>query len=230
MAYGAILAAITLTLQVWWRLIPLKDWQEHRWQWIASFVLPFLIVLSVHVVWRLVSAPWRVYQDQEKTFMVEKTALETQCSESRRKLDEEQAKRGRPELMASFMMIMGERPQWWLYLKNSSSLPAVNVNVRDIRNGSKVLRFENPGPIHGTAPTGVRCYILENGIQERNNVMAIFDGQQFYGQSSPSLALKVVYSTLDNRASQKSWELAALFWYDRLHDKLEMAQQSIESI
>jgi hypothetical protein len=65
MLIGSILALLTLGFQVIWKLIPLKDWQEHRWQWIASFVLPFAIVLVAHVVWRLITAPWRLHQDQE---------------------------------------------------------------------------------------------------------------------------------------------------------------------
>jgi hypothetical protein len=192
------------------KLLPHWPW----WVWV-------IVVLSVLLLTIL-----KASNDVIKKYEIQ---AESEVLQTQQALREEIEKRGRPELMASFQMIMGERPQWWLYLKNSSS-PAVNVHVRDIRNGSKVLRFENPGPVHGTAPTGVRCHILENGIQERFNVMAIFDGQQFYGQSSPSLVLKVVYSSLDSKATQKSWELSVAFWYDRLYNKLEMGQQSIESI
>src|SRR5271154_1390159 len=66
MLYGACIAALTLTLQVWWRLIPLKDWEEHKWQWVISFISPFILVIGGHSIWRIVSAPWRVHQDQEK--------------------------------------------------------------------------------------------------------------------------------------------------------------------
>jgi hypothetical protein len=65
MGIGASIAVLNLGLQVWWRLIPLKDWEEHKWQWVISAVGPFIVVLGGHSLWRLISAPWRVHQDQE---------------------------------------------------------------------------------------------------------------------------------------------------------------------
>lgn len=66
MGIGASIAVLTLGLQVWWRLIPLKDWEEHKWQWVISVAGPFVIVLGGHALWRLISAPWRIHQDQER--------------------------------------------------------------------------------------------------------------------------------------------------------------------
>jgi hypothetical protein len=65
MGLGAFIAALGLGLQVWWELIPVKDWQEHKWHWVISVVAPFVLVLGGHALWRLITAPWRVHQDQE---------------------------------------------------------------------------------------------------------------------------------------------------------------------
>lgn len=84
MLYGACIAALTLALQVWWRLIPLKDWEEHKWQWVISFISPFVLVIGGHSIWRIVSAPWRLYQDQDELHDKELSKLNDELGELRR--------------------------------------------------------------------------------------------------------------------------------------------------
>jgi hypothetical protein len=64
-AIGAVVPAVTLAFQVHWQLIPLHDWREHPWRWIASVVLPFIVAAAIDAIFQLLRAPWRVYQDQE---------------------------------------------------------------------------------------------------------------------------------------------------------------------
>jgi hypothetical protein len=65
MVLGGSLAAGTLALQVLWKLIPLADWREHRWQWIGSVVIPFVLVFGIDCLRRIVTGPWRLHQKQE---------------------------------------------------------------------------------------------------------------------------------------------------------------------
>jgi hypothetical protein len=72
MLIGACIAAVSLGIQVRSRLIPSADWQK----WFTSLVVPFVAPLVVYAIWRLLSAPWRVHQDQEATFDVAKQEME----------------------------------------------------------------------------------------------------------------------------------------------------------
>ena len=176
MAYGAILAAITLTLQVWWRLIPLKDWQEHWWQWIASFVLPFLIVLSVHVAWRLISAPWRVHQDQEKEFADQKTVLEARNADLQKGLSEEIDKRKRPEVAVICDWKMPEkrpieRDARSFLLQTINDVAALDVKILDIRLEEGIAQFEVVPLITGRSQSKAYCTIDQN----QNATYAAFD-------------------------------------------------------
>jgi hypothetical protein len=147
------------------------------------------------------------------------------------KLKEEmQSKSGRPDLTAQFEVV-DSPPRTMLILHNSSPSPAVGVNVQEIRNGTKVLQFSNPNPVRSGVPgTWVNCWILENGIQQRDDVMALFSGMPLIGQMSPTLDLRITFSSLDSKAAQRSWVLAIPFWYDIIRGKICTGQQSIDPL
>ena len=86
MFIGGCIAVGTLALQVLWKLIPLADWREHRWQWIGSIVLPFIIVFGVDCMRRTLIGPWKLHQKQER-----------ELHEIRQRLEEEIAKNKSPE-------------------------------------------------------------------------------------------------------------------------------------
>jgi hypothetical protein len=135
--------------------------------------------------------------------------------------------RGRPSLTAHFEHV-GTPPRMMLRLHNNSPTPAVNVVIQDIRHGSKVLRFENPDPIRNNVPGPfIRCWILENGIQQRDDVLALFSGSDFLGQNTPIQHLRILFSSVDG--SKRSWAFSAFFWYDTLQGRIVTSQQSIES-
>jgi hypothetical protein len=69
MALATILAAATLVIQVIGRLISVQDWQQHKTLWVVSIVGPYIVVLAVHISWRLLTAPWRVHQEQERHYI-----------------------------------------------------------------------------------------------------------------------------------------------------------------
>jgi len=75
MVLGAILSVGAIGLQAFWGLIAVTDWQKHKWQWILSVTLPFLIVLVGHLLWRLLKAPFRVYRDLADTYEAELSDL-----------------------------------------------------------------------------------------------------------------------------------------------------------
>ena len=74
MFYGTLIAVATLALQVIFRLITKEDWREHKWLWIISIVAPYVAILAVHSLYRLVKAPLLVYRDQED--QIQKTRAE----------------------------------------------------------------------------------------------------------------------------------------------------------
>jgi hypothetical protein len=149
----------------------------------------------------------------------------------REKAEAEISKRGQPELTASFFVVSGDEPHWLLYLGNSSQYPAVGIHIRDITNGTKVLRFSCSNPIRpGNSPTMIQCWILEDGIKDRNNVLGLFKGENIIGQSSSRHVLKVVYCDLASKVSQRSWELSVPFWFDTLNKKIDTGSQTIERI
>src|ERR1700686_2899038 len=99
MAIGAGLAVATILLQVWWKLIPFQDWESHKWLLIASAVLPFIIVLLLHIAYRLITAPWRVYQDQEREHSSQISKLAAELTNTKGELREHLERHDAPELM-----------------------------------------------------------------------------------------------------------------------------------
>lgn len=95
---AGVLALVTTGLQAHWRLIPLVDWNEHKWQWIGSVALPFLVVLGIHIIWRLAIAPWRVHQDQEQKHSDETFLLHRQSETCKRELQNERDKTQQPDI------------------------------------------------------------------------------------------------------------------------------------
>ena len=87
MTIGACLGVASIFLQVRWILIPLQDWSAHKWQWIGSVVIPVLIVLAVHIGWRLATAPWRVHQDQEAAQLTNIDLLRKENEVAQQELD-----------------------------------------------------------------------------------------------------------------------------------------------
>lgn len=154
-----------------------------------------------------------------------------QVNDLKTKLEEEmQSKSGRPDLTAQFEVV-DSPPRTMLILHNSSPSPAVGVNVQEIRNGTKVLQFSNPNPVRSGVPgTWVNCWILENGIQQRDDVMAFFSGMPIVGQMSLTFDLRITFSSLDSKAAQRSWVLSIPFWYDSIRGKICTGQQSIDPL
>jgi hypothetical protein len=147
-----------------------------------------------------------------------------------KELQEELFKHGRPDLTAQFEVVDAP-PRTMVILNNSSPSPAVGVSIQEIRNGDKVLQFSSPNPVrYGVPGTWVECWILENGIQRRNDVLALFSGTKFIGQMSTRFDLRITFSSLDSRSAQRSWVLAVPFWYDTLHGKICMGQQNVEPL
>jgi hypothetical protein len=89
MVLGTIIALFTLGIQVRAHLIPTADWQQHKMWWVLSFVLPYIIVLGTHALYRVAVAPWKLYQKAEKE---QHDAIKTIQEESRDLLATERGK------------------------------------------------------------------------------------------------------------------------------------------
>jgi hypothetical protein len=59
------LAVATLVIQVVGRVISVQDWQQHKTLWIVSIVGPYIVVLTLHIGWKMLTASWRAYQEKE---------------------------------------------------------------------------------------------------------------------------------------------------------------------
>jgi hypothetical protein len=152
-------------------------------------------------------------------------------------VEDEIAKRGRPELTATFQVLGGDpQPTTMLRLRNSSPSPAVGIHVDDIRNGTKVLRFFPPESLPDGASECIQCQILESGWRERNNSSALFDHSDAVEQmlrgkmQSDSLKIRVIYQNLDSRLAQKSWVLTFDFWYDYQQQRIFSGTQCLEPL
>src|ERR1039458_7697087 len=59
------LAVTTTALQVKFKLGIAADWKNHPKPLVLSLVAPYLAVLVFHIIWRVGTAPWKVYKDRE---------------------------------------------------------------------------------------------------------------------------------------------------------------------
>ena len=126
-----------------WRLIPLKDWEEHKWHWIVSLIAPFILVIGGHSIWRIVLAPWRVHQDQEKSNSekIEKLSCELEKAKADylivdSKLKEVVHRAQGPKLYLHWetpkdFEKLGVRKQRFI-VQNSSDIDAYHVKIQDI--------------------------------------------------------------------------------------------------
>jgi len=193
MAIGAIIAVITLALQVWWELIPLVDWQKHRSQWIASFVIPFFVILGGHVLWRLFSAPWRVHQDQEsafraaiqeKEYKIQKQAIENE--EVNKRLQEVLEKAEGPKILLTWdapkefagLGIKRER----LIIENASDIDAYHVKIEDVSIDQKKI---------------VSATFTEINLIKRNSKETIVPRMIGTGNSVSDDDFEVLYESMD---------------------------------
>lgn len=145
------------------------------------------------------------------------------------KLEQEEQKRGRPEITADFKSFGSnptQLPDWRLLLRNSSPFPAVDVHIEDIRYGDRVLRFMPPSALLQDVDYFVRCGILCNGWTETNDVLCLFLTNNSIPLSLPSFRLKIYFSSLDS-SNRKHWIFSAFFWYDSQQRRLILSQQSI---
>jgi hypothetical protein len=197
---------------------------KHWWALVGSAVLT---VVSLYAAWQREPNQWVVRASIVAALILFFVAAFLAWNEEHNNLGKEIAKRGRPDLTAQFEVVDAP-PRTMLILHNSSPSPAVGVNVREIRNGTKVLQFSSPNPVRSGVPgTWVDCWILENGMQQKDDVLALFSGMQFVGQISPIFCLWIVFSSLDGKG--RSWTLSVPFWYDTLQKKICMGQQTIDA-
>ena len=78
----------SLFLQSHWNLIAAEDWQKHKWQWIGSIVIPVVLVVAVHIMWRLLLAPSRIYGEQENKYSQELGEYKEQVNALSRRIEE----------------------------------------------------------------------------------------------------------------------------------------------
>jgi hypothetical protein len=197
---------------------------KHWWALMSSAVFTGI---GVYAAWRGKTNHWVVTASIGAGLALFYVAAFRAWREEHEKLEAEVATRGHPELTAEFV-VSGSPPKTALVLHNSSEVPAVNFSVEDIRSGTKVLQFSVPKPVRSGPGTWVDSWILEDGRHHENDIMAFFSGMKFFGQTSPSFILRVIYSGQGSRSSVRNWVLTGHFWYDTLSGKICMPQQYLE--
>lgn len=99
MAIGACLSVATIALRAQWGMISSNDWRMHERQWIASIVLPIIAFMAIRVAYRILTAPWRVHQDQEIVHAEEMEELRIELGNRKTTIDKLMSPDDRPRLV-----------------------------------------------------------------------------------------------------------------------------------
>jgi hypothetical protein len=146
----------------------------------------------------------------------------------RKKVEEQDRQRGRPEITAEFKAIGGSPlPTWTLHLHNSSDYPAVDIHIDDIRYGDRVLRFMPPSSLVKGQVANVRCGILCNGWTETNDISSLFLSENTVPLQTPVFNLKLNFSSLDN-SNRRHWIFRAAFYYETQQRRLVLTGQRVD--
>jgi hypothetical protein len=98
MLLGAALSAASVLLQVHWRLINPSDWKSQQWHWIGSVVIPFVAVMFVDALWRLVLAPWNLYTEMQDKHEAELSQIEAKRDGALAELEREKNRALQPDV------------------------------------------------------------------------------------------------------------------------------------
>lgn len=167
MIIGTVISLATLGLQVWKHLIPLADWQEHKMWWILSFILPYVVILGGHALWRLATAPVRLHKLQYNEHQAEIASNEARQEElvaglEQRigSLDSELSKIKQPDVALVWDWGVSETERQIkqahgytekdILIHNRSSQYIYNVQIQPIRLTPELV-FD---PINDVAPNG----------------------------------------------------------------------------
>ena len=115
-----------------------------------------------------------------------------------------------------------------LYLYNSTDCPTVDLSIKDVRVGDKVLRFMAPSVVRPGLSDPVPRGILFNGFTPTNDVYWVVEADQSTGAMTSIFDLKIYFSSLDDRRAKRTWVFSALFWYDKIQQDMVVKNQSIE--
>jgi hypothetical protein len=139
MLIGGCVSIASLALQVWWALIARDDWHLHKWQWVASAILPTLAVIALNIAFRLIVAPWKVHQDQERKH----SESMKQANDQIDSLQQQIAKFAeiRPRVVPTGYNKAEGRLQMGLYLRNSG-YDALDVEVPPVSVGTSGYTLE----------------------------------------------------------------------------------------
>lgn len=148
-AIGGAFSLASLVLQASWRLISHEDWSQHKWRWVESVVLPIIAALAINIAWRLVTAPWRVYQDQEQDHEKQRQSLITEMQNLKDQLREEHERSVQPDVALVWDWTDDEKPhkdlmgqtEKHILIQNRSDHHIYNVQVETIKLPCE-LRFD----------------------------------------------------------------------------------------
>jgi hypothetical protein len=88
------IAAITAFLQVTGGLVEVTQ-TKRFWM---SVIAPYAVVLAVHILYRIVTAPWKLHQEQERRCEATKAVLSVEVADAKRELENTKLTYTAPEL------------------------------------------------------------------------------------------------------------------------------------
>ena len=189
MVIGTVIAGLNLGMLVYFHLISPTDWAEHRSLWIICTVVPYVVVLGGHGLWRLALAPSQLHADQEN-----------RLSESERlRIDaESRIYEGRPRISLEAIPLSGKD---WLsahavfFIQNIGERAAREIRFEPIVSKSGIwrLRLETVGALipNHRSPLGfaVDC----NEREMRSNDYIAHYLRHFCGDGKPEYRDTFVY-------------------------------------
>jgi len=152
----------------------------------------------------------------------------------REKVKEAEKKLGRPELTASCTVFNSNGYNLFVFI-NHSNVVAVHVEVQDITNGGKTLRFRPMDFVRKETPRAPEAYIV--GEESSGTGSPVPMGRDFFGYGwdgfsewSRDYEFSATYFNLDDEKHRRQWQLSCNFKYNYRKHSIEMERQGIEEI
>jgi len=147
---GFIMSVTTVALSILFRLGAADDWTKHPWSLTFALFIPYLVVICIHVSWRMI-----------------KSATEMHCALTKR-LNQQVSitalNENDPRVEPSFVDgRRGLRGVPYLELKNKGNSVARFVRISPLRLKARIVDF--PGYSDSIYPTDFRAFVTDAGNQ-----------------------------------------------------------------
>lgn len=178
--------------------------------WWALTSSAIFTAIGVYAAWRGKTSQWVVAASVAAALISFIVAAYFAWEEKRQKLEEEIAKRGRPELTIDFKNDPNENGELWCRLSNATDNPAINIHVSDINfeDGYRVFRYEPPPKVVKGCDQIGRWHIVCPFVLY--NIRQDFEHKPQPGDASSTHVFEVHFSDIE---AKRTWHLHCQFNY-----------------